>query len=248
MRKLYETCEWGFALLWIVLYVAIGTAGNALSRAIGIEMLAETVVYATLTVVLLRFFRRNGLMRKYGLCGLRVPARKFLWFVPLAIVCTENLWLGPTVNLPLWPMIVYMAGMLFVGVLEELLFRGLLFCALKEENVRIAYIVSSFTFGLGHFVNLLNGADLFATICQIAAAIPIGFLFVLIFDRGGSLIPCIIAHCIIDIVSVFANEAALTPKLRLILTAVVIGIVVSYTLFLYRTQGADDVAPCIMKK
>ena len=53
-----------------------------------------------------------------------------------------------------------MVSMLFVGVLEEVIFRGLLFLAMAKDSMKAAVIVSSVTFGMGHIVNLLSGAPL----------------------------------------------------------------------------------------
>lgn len=234
LKKLYDSCEWAFALLWIFAYVALGAAANALSKAVGIEMLAETGVFAAMTAALLLFLRRNGLSERYGLCRLKISAKRFLWFIPLAVLCSENFWFGAACDMPVGHAVAYAAGMLFVGVLEELLFRGLLFRALEKDDRTVAYVVTSFTFGLGHFVNLIGGAELFTTLCQIVGAIAIGFLFVLICHRGGSIIPCIAAHCCIDVTSTFANESAMTPTVRLILTAVTVGLAAIYALILLK--------------
>ncbi|MBD5536303.1 MAG: CPBP family intramembrane metalloprotease [Lachnospiraceae bacterium] len=60
-----------------------------------------------------------------------------------------------------------------VGFIEEVIFRGFLFKALAENNVKSAVIISSVTFGLGHLVNLFNGSgmDLINNLCQICFAI-----------------------------------------------------------------------------
>lgn len=57
--------------------------------------------------------------------------------------------------------------------------------------------MSSVTFGIGHIVNLFNGSGmtLVANVCQMVCTVAFGFLFAVIFDRGGSLLPCIVAHC-----------------------------------------------------
>ena len=91
----------------------------------------------------------------------------------------------------------------------SVIFRGLLFKAMCRDGVRAAIIVSSVTFGIGHIVNLFNGsgAELLATVCQVCYAIAAGFMFVIIFHRGGSLLPCIAAHSGINMLSAFGVEA-----------------------------------------
>ena len=124
--------------------------------------------------------------------------------------------------------------MLCVGFLEELIFRGFLFRAMCKDNVKSAIIVSSITFGIGHIVNLLNGAELLSTLLQVCYAIAIGFLFTIIVYYGKSLIPCILCHSIVNSLSVFAVES---DNLLDIITAIVIIVVsLTYTLWIIKTE------------
>jgi membrane protease YdiL (CAAX protease family) len=96
--------------------------------------------------------------------------------------------------------------MINIGFIEELIFRGFLFKMMAKSNVKSAIIVSALTFGMGHIINLLNGADLIPTLIQICYATSIGYLFVIIFHKTKSLIPCIITHCLVNSLSVFNVE------------------------------------------
>lgn len=125
--------------------------------------------------------------------------------------------------------------------MEEVIFRGFLFQALAKENIKTAVVVSSVTFGLGHILNLLNGSGmgLIANLCQIVGAVACGFLFVILFYRGGSLIPCIVAHSVNNAVSAFTNKAALTAENRLIFFAINFVLVMAYALILCRTLSKE---------
>jgi membrane protease YdiL (CAAX protease family) len=127
--------------------------------------------------------------------------------------------------------------MLCVGFLEEVIFRGFLFRAMEKDGVRSAIIVSSVTFGIGHIVNLINGsgATLIPNLCQVVSAIAIGFLFVIIFYRGKSLIPCVLAHQFINVSSFFANESAIDNTDRIIQSLVLCVIALAYTAALLKT-------------
>lgn len=127
--------------------------------------------------------------------------------------------------------------MIGVGFIEEVIFRGFLFRALEKDNVKTAIIISSVTFGLGHLVNLINsnGMDFITNLCQVVGAIAIGFLFMTIFYRSGSLMPCILTHAAIDVASCFANEADLTPERRILFSISRAVIVIVYTLILLKT-------------
>ena len=101
--------------------------------------------------------------------------------------------------------------MIITGIVEEMLFRGLLFKAMSKSNVRSAVIVTSITFGIGHIVNLVNGnsADYVETICQIFYAVAIGFLLAAVLYVGESIIPCIITHSMLNALSSFSNETVI---------------------------------------
>lgn len=108
--------------------------------------------------------------------------------------------------------------MINVGFIEEIIFRGFLFKMMAKDNIKSAIIVSSITFGIGHIVNLLNGADLIPTLMQICYAVSIGYLFVTIFYKSKSLIPCIITHSLINALSIFNAENSTSYIVPIILT------------------------------
>ncbi|MCM1409384.1 MAG: hypothetical protein NC305_02430 [Lachnospiraceae bacterium] len=58
--------------------------------------------------------------------------------MPLMILATANLWNGVAVNDPLAGTVCHVFCMLFVGFLEEIIFRGFLFKAMEKNNVRSA--------------------------------------------------------------------------------------------------------------
>ena len=237
MKKIYENSELAFAILWIVIYCTLQTLANPLNQIIGIECSANAIFNIVLTLILFFWIKKNGLSKQYGLCKTSVPASRFLYYIPLLILASHNLWNGIAVNFPFLDALCYICYMLCVGFVEEVLFRGFLFKAIAKDNVKTAIVISSVTFGLGHLLNLLNGSgiELIANLCQVVGAIAAGFLFVTIFCRSGSLLPCIITHSAIDAVSVFANEAGLTGRRRVIFSASRIVIVVIYTLILTKT-------------
>ena len=123
--------------------------------------------------------------------------------------------------------------MVNVGFLEEIIFRGILYKSIEKDNKKLAIIITSITFGIGHIVNLLNGADLVPTLMQICYATSLGFLFVTILNKSKSLIPCIISHIVINSLSIFEVD---NTKLSIIITSLIlIFISSSYTVFINRT-------------
>jgi membrane protease YdiL (CAAX protease family) len=127
--------------------------------------------------------------------------------------------------------------MLCVGVIEEVIFRGFLFRAMSKDNLIAAIIVSSITFGFGHIVNLLSGAEVLSTLLQIAYATAAGFMFTILFYKSGSLLPCIAAHGLVNAASVFACKPTLT--LELITAGVLIVLSVGYALWILYLEKTD---------
>lgn len=244
MKKLYEKNELGFALLWIGIYCVLQSAANPLNELIGGRYAASALFCAVIAVAIFIFIRRNGLKERFGLCRSPLPARRFLYYIPLVILATRNFWNGAAVNLTPVEIVCHVILMLCVGFVEEVIFRGFLFKAMARDNVTAAIIVSSVTFGLGHLLNLINGsgAELFENLMQVTGAVAIGFMFVIIFYRGGSLLPCIITHAAINITSAFANEAGFTVEKRLYFQLVLFVITLGYAFILTKTlpKGAAD--------
>lgn len=244
MRKLYEKSEITFAIVWIVVYCVLLSLAYPLNKIIGTEYSASAVLCILQTVILFIFIRKNSLWKRYGLCKSSAPARRFLYYVPLFILATGNLWNGIAVNYSLSETVCRIVCMLCVGFIEEVIFRGFLFKAMAKDNLKSAIIISSVTFGVGHLVNLFNGSgmDLVSNLCQICFAIAVGFLFVTIFYRGGSLLLCIITHSAINTFSTFANEVGFTVEKHIILVLVMTVLTVAYTLILTKTLPENQCA------
>ena len=203
LKKLFDRDQIWFAVLWIVVYVVGFGNADMISESIGVPKLLTVLLGLVLSVVLYGFVRRHGLSGYFGLCRGR-GGRRFLHFVPLVLISSVNFWNGLTMNCPPLETLLYIASMCFVGFLEELIFRGLLFKGMCQSNVKAAIIISSLTFGAGHIVNLLMGAPLLDTLLQIVYAAAIGFCYTAVFHVGGSIVPCILSHIVVNATSVFA--------------------------------------------
>lgn len=230
LSKLYKRDEVSFALLWIVVYVVGCSLADQMHKVVTLAFLLA------LSAVLGLWLSQNGLMQRYGLCRPRVSARTCAYYLPLAALVSCNLWMGVRLNLPPLESAVHVTCMLLVGFVEELIFRGFLFKGMAKTNLRSAIIVSSLTFGVGHIVNLFNGSgmQLLETLCQVCYAMAFGLLAVTLFHRTGSLIPCIAAHSVMNMLSVFANEAAVTPQADIAISLVLCVGSWAYTWFLHK--------------
>lgn len=231
MEKLYRKNEFAFSLLWIALYVVLFSVADAISESIGIIKIVTLPVTLALVLVIIAFIRNNRLWEYYGLCRLKgIKYGRYIYFIPLAAIASSNLWNGVTIRYSAFETILFIVSMFCVGFIEELIFRGFLFRSIEKKNIKTAMIVSSVTFGLGHIVNLLNGAEILPTVLQIIYATSIGYLFTVFFVKSHSLIPCIVVHGTINALSVFAVEGGTANQI--ISAAVLIAVSLGYAIYL----------------
>ena len=198
-----------FAIVLIVVYVVGETLMNSVSEMIGIEFLAEAVFGVALFAVLSVFISKNGLKEHLGLCKPEVSASKMLFYIPLVLIASIGIIFGFAPQYGPVVIVIHTVYMLFVGFLEEIIFRGFLFRGMAKNNMTSAIIVSAVTFGIGHIVNLLNGYDLVSCLVQIVYAVAVGFILVFVFIRTGSLVPCIAFHSLNNVLAGFGSAQLL---------------------------------------
>lgn len=213
----------------------IYTAGMGSLRNLGDDSPYMALGLIVISALMFLFVRKHDLSEKYGLAGWAKNSRAMLWFIPLWILASGNLWGGILPDYQGAGLLFAAVSMALVGFAEELIFRGFLFKAmLKDGNVKASIIVSSVTFGLGHIVNLLTGHALFETLMQMLLAVAIGFIFTFAFYKSGSLLPCILAHSLIDVLSVFTPDRM--DVLDWVYAAVIVILAVAYCLSLNRLE------------
>lgn len=231
MFGLYKKDKLNFALAWIGIYVAALSIADAVSGALGVEKSITAPLSFILSAILWFWLRRHGLKESYGLCKFQGKAAQYLYFLPLAVICSSNLWNGVRLIFTPAETALYLLSMLCVGFLEEVIFRGFLYGALREKGVRFAVLISGVTFGFGHIVNLLNGAEFLPTLLQVCYAAAIGVLFTVIYHKSGSLHPCIVAHCVVNMLSAFAAERSEGAGIFAAILLVVIPLAYAYWLW-----------------
>ena len=202
MTKAFEKYEILFCMLLIIIYIVVNSVcvqnfGNTSS----VSFIANTILSACIIVIMLMLKRTSY----YGLKKVK-NARQYLYFIPLLVIVTVNLWNGFNINHSSSEIIFHILTMLNIGFIEEIIFRGFLFKMMAKSNVKSAIVVSAVTFGAGHVINLINGADLIPTLIQICYATSIGYLFVIIFHKSESLVPCIVTHSLVNSLSIFNVE------------------------------------------
>ena len=244
MKKLYDKSEITFAIILIVIYtVVMGTLRN-----LGDDspwMMLGLIVISSLIFL---FVKKYDFMEKYGLTAWAKNSKEMLWFIPLWIIASINLWGGISVKYAMPGQVFAVISMALVGFAEEMIFRGFLFKAmLKDGNVKTAVIVSSVTFGVGHILNLFTGHDLIPTLNQVFFAVSVGFVLTMAFYKSGSLLPNILMHSLVDVLSLFANNV--TPQwLNWVVHAVTIILAIFYCLYLTKRVETPAINQTAMEK
>ncbi len=225
MEKYFEKHETLITILLIIIYVV---TNSYCMQNFGANDYRTAIWNFVLSLAIIIFIAKNKLGAYYGLT--KFPKFKdFLFFIPLLIIMSVNLWNGININNSMTEIIFHILSMIGVGFLEEIIFRGFLFKMMEKDNVNRAILVTSLTFGIGHIVNLLNGAELIPTLIQICNAVALGYLFVVIFQKGKSLWPCIIAHATINSLSIFNIDNNFSLY---IIPIFIIAISISYALYI----------------
>lgn len=238
MYRLYKKNRLDFSLAWIIIYVVLTSAAENFSDLLGFMKVITAPMLLLFALLLFCWIRKYGLSEEYGLCSFEGNRKNYVYFIPLFLIITTNLWNGVTINVSAAETVLHILSMLCVGFIEEIIFRGFLFKALCEKNVKQAILISSITFGIGHIVNILNGADFVSTLLQICYASAIGFLFTIIFYKGKSLLPCIITHGIYNSFSIFAVKCSQT--FNLITAFVLCAISVGYALWILKKTDMPE--------
>ena len=218
MKKYFEKHELLITISLIIIYIV---TNSFIMNNYGITSYQSVIINAILTLLLILLTFKIKKIKDFGLTKFPNP-KKYLYFIPLILMISVNLWNGININNKPIEIIYHIISMLFIGFIEEIIFRGYLFKMMEKDNLKSAIIVSSITFGVGHVINLLNGADIIPTLLQIMYAIAGGYLFVIIFYKSKSLWPCIITHSLINALSIFNIENNMQYISAIFLTVVAI--------------------------
>ena len=207
MKKLYDKNEVTFAVIMIVIYVVGMSIMKDISEKLGIEYFAECFFAVILAAIIMLFIRKNGLGRYYGLCAPNTNAKDMLYYIPLFSIPVIPIFFGIGTNHSTAVIITHTISMLFVGLLEEVIFRGFLFRGIEKSSIQIIY------------------------------AVAVGFMLVIIVIKTGSLISCIIFHSLNNMLADFCTGERLITftgsekTAEIVMLAVRLLIVLAYTLY-----------------
>ncbi|WP_439693681.1 CPBP family intramembrane glutamic endopeptidase [Curtobacterium sp. SP.BCo] len=130
---------------------------------------------------------------------------RWTWLAPALIlaVCVLRLPLVDWSALPVRYFLLLAVGVLFVGVFEELMTRGVLLVGLRRRLPEFGvWILSCVLFGLLHLLNALAGATLGATLVQVVFAASFGSTLYVARRLTGNLVLPVLVHAFWDFGSI----------------------------------------------
>lgn len=146
-----------------------------------------------------------GLLRSFA-----IGAYPTVLIILLAfIMYTSELFLGSEILSGLH-IAIYLGSMLLIGLVEELIFRGVIaetllnHYATSRQGIWKAVVISGFIFGIAHVGNVLD-AELLGVFVQMAVASVMGMLFTAIYFRSQNLLICILIHAGLDAASLMSS-------------------------------------------
>lgn len=160
-----------------------------------------------------------------GFCGPEKGSIKTaLYFIPMIAVEVAQIIAQPITRIDGSRVIILLIFTLFVGLNEELYFRGLILRVLTQIGLKKAVIISSILFGVGHAASALAGFSPQYVVLQILFAFLFGFVateFVLITK---SILPMILWHFIHDFIGYIVGDvgSALDNKAMIVLAVQVV--------------------------
>lgn len=246
MKYLRENKPIWHAMVWVAVYVALVNVGDLMSPQLPTGVPVTGILLGLLSIALLIYLRRTGLVAFYGLRRPQRGAMGFaLYLVPLFAIAFLQYAKGLIPDLD--AMTVLFACLLVAGVafIEELLFRGFLFQALLEKsNLNRAILISGVTFGIGHIVNLARGYSVSDQLIQIVAAVAIGIALAYCVALTGSIVPGVVFHALFNLSGTLTNHAVVWDTY---IVGGIIVVLVPYILFmrdrLARMQTQAATAP-----
>jgi membrane protease YdiL (CAAX protease family) len=101
--------------------------------------------------------------------------------------------------------------MLRPGIMEEVAFRGIILnLQLKKYSKETSMVLNGILFGLFHFINLIEGVNLYYVLIQVVFTSCLGIALSYMYIKTRSLIPCIITHYLIDALGAFLLNTEFT--------------------------------------
>lgn len=99
------------------------------------------------------------------------------------------------------PMIMMITTVIFAPILEEIVFRGLVFGWIYEWNPKVAHFISSLFFGFVHVMLAMIGGNIGEWV-QIFAYFFKGFVLSYLYEKRNNIYVPMLTHCLNNLISI----------------------------------------------
>ena len=171
-------------------------------------IIIRDLVVALVMLLMMRLTNRANLMKGLGAnfrtCFMASAFKVVYALVVLAVLLPMSINSDMTLR-PFGMILLFVVSMLVVGLMEEMMFRGVVAETMLEhfgtdtKGVFKAALLSGTFFGLIHLVNLTGSAPVSSVVLQSVANISSGFLLAAIYYRCGSMWTMVLVHALNNI-------------------------------------------------
>jgi len=192
---------------------------------------AEAVMFIICTIIITRYFSWKDI-------GFIAPIRKtWIWLLPVYLFLLIGwILLLSGINIAAisdekWNNFLLVGFVtMFVGISEELMFRGIfLHALLGKMTPRKAVIVSAIAFSLLHSINIIAGLTIYMMLIQLVLTFIAGFYLAAVMLKTKSIIPLIIWHWFWDFLTIGSIQIDYKPTVfmsALTLIELVFGLII----------------------
>ena len=231
MNKVYFKLIGASVVLTMVisLFSAIGVIAELSDNGI---VLCQIIAFLICSIVIYFYMKKKDpTLKQFGFKYVR-PTVRLMSFMGVAVLIQPVI-LGVNFTISFSTLILIFIQMVLVGFVEETLFRGIFFYALREKTRMSAITFSSIVFGLLHIASSLNPETVFIlVILQIINALLLGFVFSVIYDKTHSIYTVIVFHALFNVFATISNVSTVGKN-----CAAVAVLSILYILFLINVRS-----------
>ena len=198
MKNFIEKHPFWFSLLFTIIVMQIlGFAVAVIGRVLGLpDLVIRTSAMGVITIVSLIFIWRISWWKDAGLVN--TTQNVYALAVPLILTFFPLVFFGTTTLEPTRASL-FLLAVLFTGISEEAVFRGLFIRAFLPRGKWQAVLIPAVFFAAAHIVQSLGGAmSLGDNLVQIANAFFYGVMMGAVRMRVNNIWPLIMLHALID--------------------------------------------------
>ena len=230
-----------FSLLWCLIILAFPIVSGVIASISKLDNISTIILQGSfmllsLLVPLIFLLTKKLSTSEIGFTRItKEGARSVLYFLPLLLIIVPCAIEGFHIeSIQYFFAVLYLY--LFVGIAEELYFRGIIPYYLgKAFDIKWIVIISSLIFALGHSVTILTDGNIAMMILTVINALIFGFLTIEMYMLCKNIIPGMIIHFLFDFETKFirmdGNKLLIAEIIR---GAVMTLIAICFALILYK--------------